>query len=1599
MNGVKKLAVALAVVSLSAFARADAVSSAQGILDAILAASATEPSVIEVATGTYSFKAIIAISKPITLKSVSGNPADVTFSLSSGDRLLDVAHAQAVVEGITLKGGSGQSASGGIAGRNTYVSAGTVRNCVVTGAKLTTPSNSGTCAVSVLLNGADALMTGCVISNNTMSGTSTGGSPGIMCAGVAVNGGATLEKSLVIDNHMMDYTKTARDAAGVTVLKGVMSQCAVVFNDGPYVGGVNAGANGLVENCVVFGNRSDRKNGTYDDIVPGTEARFVDCLVSPSQPNMCFADFIKRDFRAAPGLPTSTIGLAAFGDEETVVGFVTPYAAVIAPSNVTFTAACQNVGEGVTYKWDFGDGSAEVVTAETTVAHRYETAGLRTVKLVVMNGEVKIGEATRLIRLDNPVVAVNSMDDLKEAVASVADGCEIRVAKGEYALSTPIVLNRKLRIVGETGNPEDVIITPASDVRPFRLGHPEAELAGLTVSGGTYPNALGLGIILSVDPHGGTVSNCVFRNCGQTVGATANYDIVPFYVGGQNSLMTHCVVSNTTSKANGGTGLWGVITTGVYLSDGAKLVNSLIAGNDDNGVRTSASKVKNSYAAGICVNGGSVLNCTVVNNHSEQQVGGVRVISGSVANTVIAGNTCGADTTSNNIYPGQGGSFNHCAADSWPDEEKPVIDTVAALFNDWDNGDYTTTAGSPLVNAGLSDSVDLPAKDLLGQKRVIGGEVDIGAYEFDSEKFSANFSCAKTSYLLPGGITFTASCSGVSPGDNVKYYWDFDGDGVTDLETSEAEVTREFTTEYGVHSIALTVTNFTTGANGPCRRNNYLTLLPRTMYVDPASQNPVSPYDTVEKAAVNIQDAVDAAIDGVTILLQPNDYRLTGEILVEKQVTIRGATGKPEDVRITPKAEKRAFYLNKGAAVENVVVENGTTTTQAGGLVSGIGFYVDVLGGAVSNCVVRNCSITGSGMSGSTSSTVYLKGALSLMTHCVVTNNAIDHDSTSTSSSASVPGVLLAEGARLENSLVADNVDNGTRTVTSYACGVYASSGSIVNCTIVNNRGQDAGGVGLTSATVKNCAIAGNSSTKSSNANIIAGTEARFSFCCSDDAEAWNATCFAATPAGMFSDYDNKVYTPAPGGSLQDKGTIEGLSLPTVDLAGNPRVSGDGIDIGAYEIDASAKILTFATETTALLVPVEVTFAATAIGYGDLEELTFKWDFGDGSPIEVVPGSAVVTHRYDHAGDVSVTLTLVQTQTGAELDAECRPGYLHLVPQIMRVAKSAPASAFPYDTAENAATNIQDAINASIGGGVISIAPGVYRNAEQVAVEKGVTIRGETGRPDDVVLVKSVNNGSVVYMNDSGSRLENLTVVGGSRPSAVQGAAICVDLKGGTVSNCTVRGVSLSGNIGYHVWADSVCLRNPNAFMTHCVVTGNVSSLNSTSGEPGPLTLGVSLTGGARLENSLIADNVDTGVRSVYMNYPAGVYASSGKVVNCTIVGNTSVDGGGLRVNEGASAVNCVVAGNTGGKFDNVPEGTTDRCMAYQIGGELNELFRRPARGDWRAKPDGALFETGTLEGIVPPAVDLLGNPRLRKGKIDIGACAAKVAGFQILVR
>jgi PKD repeat protein len=465
---------------------------------------------------------------------------------------------------------------------------------------------------------------------------------------------------------------------------------------------------------------------------------------------------------------------------------------------------------------------------------------------------------------------------------------------------------------------------------------------------------------------------------------------------------------------------------------------------------------------------------------------------------------------------------------------------------------------------------------------------------------------------------------------------------------------------------------------------------------------------------------------------------------------------------------------------------------------------------------------------------------------------------------------------------------------------------------------------------------------------------------------------------------------------LVDAGVSSGLGVGSADLDGRDRIMGDAIDIGCYELDVAVFAASFSTEATALLLPCTVTFTAACSGAGENDVIRYTWDFDGDGETDLVTTDATATWTYTTAGNVSVSMSAVDETTGAS--GECvRENYLYLVPPTMRVAKTSEASAFPYDTWRNAATNAQDAINAAIDGVTILVSNGTYSITKQIKIEKGVTLRSLTGNPEDVILDND-NSSRILYLNHAQALAAGFVFRGGTDTGL--GRSIYIDTVGGTVSNFVVRGCALSGTLNSGGKAVPVYAVGSYATVTHGVVTGTVFNVYSGSGSSGIIVPTICVQSGARLSNSLIADNVDTNRRSV-KDYGT-VYASgSSKIVNCTVVRNSEYEVGGIRLN-GATAVNCVVAGNEstglGGDYANITPSTASSFTTSVIGGDLDALFRSPARDNWQPNVRGPLFDAGSAPAGLVPAVDLAGAPRVFGKAIDIGCFESTHSAATILM-
>ncbi len=219
----------------------------------------------------------------------------------------------------------------------------------------------------------------------------------------------------------------------------------------------------------------------------------------------------------------------------------------------------------------------------------------------------------------------------------------------------------------------------------------------------------------------------------------------------------------------------------VYLASGATLSGftltngSTIAGGNGGGVycQSVSSIVSNCVITGnAAVNGGggyagTFLNCSIIGNTAFTNGGGV--FGGAVTDCVITGNSAqnGGGTYGNTpinctvagnmaslagggFYASAGGAYMYdCIVDyntapngsnfylaklvyccTMPSSDTGSI-TNAPLFVDQVHGDFHLQPGSPCINAGANSYVT-GGTDLDGNPRIVGGSVDMGAYEFQA---------------------------------------------------------------------------------------------------------------------------------------------------------------------------------------------------------------------------------------------------------------------------------------------------------------------------------------------------------------------------------------------------------------------------------------------------------------------------------------------------------------------------------------------------------------------------------------------------------------------------------------------------------------------------------------------------------------------------------------------------------------------------------------------------------------------------------------------------------------------------------------------------
>jgi hypothetical protein len=345
---------------------------------------------------------------------------------------------------------------------------------------------------------------------------------------------------------------------------------------------------------------------------------------------------------------------------------------------------------------------------------------------------------------------------IQAAVNAMAAGGTVWVSNGVYAAggafsASPAISNR-------------VVISQAITLQS--VNGPAVTF----IAGAPDPSTGGLGT---------NATRCVFMSSGLLSGFTLTNGYTRadsdwnYQEGGGGALVTGGLISNCVaagcfaSHFGGGVDLfggdaWNSILVGNTAYDGGGLkvqgdnaFNCLVYGNH----------ASDSGGGAYFWQGGTLYNCTVAGNTATNQGGGVYCYQGGTnLNTILFSNTVAGSVS--NYTTNAGGLFQYCCTTPNPGGTSNI--TSNPLFVNAAAGDFQLASNSPCINAGNNAYAE-GATDLDGNPRIIGGVVDMGAYESTN---GATTNGIPWGWLLQYGLATDGSADMV----------DSDGDGFNNLQ-------------------------------------------------------------------------------------------------------------------------------------------------------------------------------------------------------------------------------------------------------------------------------------------------------------------------------------------------------------------------------------------------------------------------------------------------------------------------------------------------------------------------------------------------------------------------------------------------------------------------------------------------------------------------------------------------------------------------------------------------------------------------------------------------------------------------------------------------
>jgi len=753
--------------------------------------------------------------------------------------------------------------------------------------------------------------------------------------------------------------------------------------------------------------------------------------------------------------------------------------------------------------------------------------------------------------------------NIQDAIDAAAAGEIVLVTNGIYHtggkvapgfLLTNRVLIDKPILVRSVNGPGVTTIMGAWDpattngdaaVRCVRM-NAGSKLAGFTLANGATRNSgdnqhemSGGGLWASAS--GTFASNCVLvGNSAFTRGG-----------GAYGGTLVHCILTSNLTASGGG----------AYQSS---LSNSTLTGNSASGqggganqcVLNNCALVGNAAAAGGGAYLGTLRNCTLVGNSATAFGGGTWF--GTLNNCTLTGNS--AETE------GGGAAFG-------------TLNNCIVYFNTAKTGsnysqmlsiNYSCTTPDPGGTNNITDNPRLASASRLSPNSPCisaGSTSYVAGADFDSEPWLTPPSMGADEFY-PGGLTgtltvaITASSTLVVPGLPVQFSaiitgrptgsaWTM-GDGIS--ITNQPYYTHSYSTT-GAYAVVLRAWN-ESNLSGVSATVTVVVVAPRIYYVNAANAFPSAPFTNWATAATTIQEAIDVASPGETILVSNGMYQvggravpgtlLTNRVVIDKPVTVRSVNGPAVTVirgsGPLGDAATRCVWMSDGAILAGFTLTNGATRLT--GVVAeepqrrGGGVWAQSVAAIISNCIITgNAAYEGGGAHEGTLNNCKLIGNsannsgggayFSSMNNCEVTGNSAHRGG----------GVWAGTFNAFNNCTIAEN------SATLLVGGVY--NGTLNNCIVYFNNAP-------------------------TNDNASSGT---LNYSCIEPLPTNGTGNITGDP--QFENQAAGDYRLRPSSPCIDRGINEAWMFDAFDLAGRRRLINAVVDMGAHELvfEANMKML------------------------------------------------------------------------------------------------------------------------------------------------------------------------------------------------------------------------------------------------------------------------------------------------------------------------------------------------------------------------------------------------------------------------------------------